>query len=150
MSLDKYKLDKAFTEGVDIRLDDSPEDVFRVKLPSQYNRGYTQAMYSAMDWSYDDDGKVRTGGNLMGTRFAQEDAFIKFCLVSLNGEPLPDGFADEFPRAVTELISKAQDLANEIEERVSDSTKKSSASSAGKESGLEKSGSTSDLKKAVS
>ena len=44
--LASYKLDKAFTDGVDIYLDAAPDCAFRVRLPSQYNRVYTQAPVS--------------------------------------------------------------------------------------------------------
>jgi hypothetical protein len=148
MSLSKYKLDKAFSEGVDIRLDDAPDDVFKVKLPSQYNRGYTSALYGAMTVSLD-DGKVQAGGGLMETRFAQEDAFIEHCVVSLNGEPLPDGFISEYPLAIAELMTKASELAAAIEDKVGDTVKKSQTSLTGSESGQEKTSSTKGSLKAT-
>ena len=53
MSLADYKLDKAFTEGVKIHLDE--ETCFLVKLPSQYNRAYTQAQYEHIALEIDED-----------------------------------------------------------------------------------------------
>lgn len=134
MSLSAYKLDKAFTEGVDIRLDKAPDDVFKVKLPSQYNRGYTSAVYGTMTVDIQ-DGEVKAGGNMIATRHKQEDAFIEHCVVSLNGEPLPEDFAVEYPEAVLELMEKAGDLARDIDAKVETTVKKSSASSTGKRSG---------------
>lgn len=146
--LGKYKLDKAFSDGVDIRLDDAPDVVFTVRLPSQYNRAYTQALYSSMEWDLGEDGAIKTGGSLMATRYAQEDAFLEHCLMSMDGEPITEGFAKDYPEAVAELMSKAIDLSNDIQERVETSVKKSPASSNGNDSGQEKSGSTSTLKAA--
>jgi len=148
--LDSYKLDKAFTEGVEIRLDDAPDTVFLVKLPSQYNRGYTQALYGGLDWSFDDNGEVKTGGSLLATRYLQEDAFMEFCLESIDGEQVPDNFLQEYPSAVAELMSKTNDLVQSLEEKVSKSVGKSSASSSGKKSGQEKSDSTNSLSSAAS
>ena len=71
--LDSYKLDKAFTDGVEIRLDDAPDIVFLVKLPSQYNRGYTQALYSGLEWDISEDGEVKTGGSLESSHFDWRD-----------------------------------------------------------------------------
>lgn len=119
-----YKLDKAFTRGVVIRLDHAPDVEFLVKLPSQYNREYCQALYGAMQWESGADGEVKTGGALMATRYAQEDAFIAHCLLSQDGEPIPESFAEEYPEAVAELMTKANDLSAEIGKRVEDAAKK--------------------------
>jgi hypothetical protein len=134
MGLEAYKLDKAFTEGVDIRLDGAPDVVFKVKLPSQYNRGYTQAMYASIDWSMGSDG-IKTGGSLMSTKFAQEDAFVSNCIISMDGEKLPANFQAEYPAALDELMTKANDLARAIDEKVEDSVKKSQGLSGGKANG---------------
>lgn len=146
--LDSYKLDKAFTEGVEIRLDNAPDTVFLVKLPSQYNRGYTQALYSGLDWDIQ-DGEVKTGGSLIATRYMQEDAFMEYCLMSIDGEPVPEGFLQEYPAAVAELMSKTNDLVQDIEAKVTTTVKKSQASSSGKNAGQEKSSSTESLNSAV-
>jgi hypothetical protein len=148
--LENYKLDKAFTEGVEIRLDDAPDTVFLVKLPSQYNRGYTQALYSGLEWDIGEDGEVKTGGSLIATRYAQEDAFMQFCLETIDGEPVPDNFLADYPAAVAELMAKTNDLVQAIEEKVSKSVGKSSASSSGKKGGQEKSSSTSSLSREAS
>jgi hypothetical protein len=135
--LSKYKLNKAFTEGVDIRLDDAPDVVFRVRLPSQYNRGYTQALYSGLEWSLE-DGEVKTGGSMIATRYVQTDAFMEHCLVSIDGEPVPDSFAEEYPEAVSELMNKTSELVEELESKVESTVGKSQTSSPGSESGQEK------------
>ena len=142
--LDSYKLDKAFTEGVEIRLDNAPDTVFLVKLPSQYNRGYTQALYSGVSFDFTESG-VKTNSSLVEARHSQEDAFVGHCMISIDGESVPDGFAAEYPSAVAELIAKASDLAGAIDERVSDSVKKSLATSNGKGGGQGKSGSIQNL-----
>jgi hypothetical protein len=147
MSLDAYKLDKAFTEGVELRLDKAPDDVFVVKLPSQYNRGYTSAVYGAMQLNIGEDGKVKAAGDMMATRYKQEDAFVDHCIVSLNGEPLPEGFVTEYPEALTELMAMANDLANAIDGKVDSTVKKSSASSTGSRSGQAEKSSTESSKR---
>lgn len=119
-----YKLDKAFTSGVVINLDHAPEVDFLVKLPSQYNREYCQALYGAMQWEAGADGEVKTGGALMATRYAQEDAFVAHCLLSKDGEPIPESFSEEYPEAVAELMTKADKKAVEIAKQVEDAAKK--------------------------
>lgn len=135
--LASYKLDKAFTEGVIIRPDRAPDVECLVKLPSPYNRGYCQALYGAMHWEADERGQFKTGGALMATSWAQEDAFIEHCLVSVDGEAVGPAFRDEYPELVTELMAKANDLVKEISDRVEEAVKKSSASSSGSKSGQE-------------
>lgn len=144
--LEKYKLDKAFTKGTIIYLDSAPHVEFLVKLPSPYNRGYTQGLYGAMDFSIDGEGEVKAGGGLISAKYAQEDAFLDHCLVSIDGEPVPKEFSVEYPEALQELMSKATELANAITERVDDSVKKSSASSDGSETGEAKKSSMPTLK----
>ena len=100
--LASYKLNKAFTEGVDICLDDAPEVQFRVRLPSQYNRGYTNAIYGGMGFKVSADGMMQTEANIMDAKYAQEDAFLAHCLVSMDGEPVPADFAAEYPAALAE------------------------------------------------
>jgi hypothetical protein len=149
--LSKYKLDKAFTEGAVIFLDDAPEVSFLVKLPSPYNRGYTQALYGAMDFTIGDDGAVKAGGALIEARYAQEDAFIEHCIVNIemtdDGEILDKHeFATGYPEGLAELMNKATELADAITEQVNTSVKKSSASSTGNESGQAKKDSIQSLK----
>ena len=144
-SLKKYKLDKAFTEGVTMYLDDAPDVAFLVKLPSAYNRAYSQALYGSLDWSME-EGQVKTGGGLMATHYLQQDAFIEHCLISADGEPIPADFAAEYPTALAELMEKANELAAEITEKVETSAKKLSVSSSGSENGQDGNSSMPDLK----
>lgn len=144
--LNKYKLDKAFTDGVDIYLDDAPDVAFRVRLPSQYNRGYTNALYGGMGFKIGVDGAVNTEANVMDAKFAQEDAFMSCCLLEIDGEAVPEGFKTDYPAALTELMEKATELANEIEDGVSNTVKKSPALSTGSASGQVSKGSTLSLK----
>ena len=149
MSLDSYKVDKAFTTGVELRLDAAPDDIFLVRLPSMYNRGYSQAVYSGMDLTPDADGNVGTGVNMMIAKYARDDAFVEQCLVSLNGEPIPQGFIDDYPTAVAELLEKADALTAQLEAKVNDAVKKSQPTSAGKKGGQEKISSTEALSRAA-
>jgi len=147
--LDAYKIDKAFTEGVEIRLDMAPDVVFLVRLPSTYNRGYSEALYSGMSMALDDDGHVKTDASLMVARYVQEDAFVDYCLVSMDGEPIDANFKRDYPEAVAELIRKSADLVESIESRVKDAVGKSQASSNGKVAGQVKKSSTPNLSSAV-
>lgn len=140
--LNRYKLDKAFTDGVDIILDKAPDVTFRVRLPSQYNRPYSQALYSQLTWETGDDGSIAPAGNLLATRYAGEDAFIAHCLVSIDGESPPDNFATEYPGALAELMQKANDLVQDIESRVSDTVGKSATISTGPGDGQDEKDST--------
>lgn len=144
-----YKLDKAFTDGVDIYLDDAPAVAFRVRLPSQYNRAYSHALYGGMDFAVDDAGNVRHQSSLLDTRYAQEDAFMAHCLVSMDGEPIPPKFTTHYPQALAELLNKATELANDIEARVASSVKKSAPTSTGKADGPGGKSSTGTLKEAA-
>ena len=148
--LGAYKLNKAFTDGVEIRLDQAPDVVFLVKLPSSYNRGYSEALYSGMSMSLDDKGEIKAGTSLVAARYVQVDAFVDYCLVSIDGEPVPDEFKDEYPEAVAELISKAGDLVEDIESKVADAVGKSQASSNGSPDGQEKKSSTPKLSNVAS
>jgi hypothetical protein len=147
--LARYKLDKAFTEGVDLYLDEAPDVVFRVRLPSRYNRAYTNAIYGGMGLKLSSDGLVKTDSSIMDARFAQEDAFVAHCILSMDGEALPENFATDYPEALAELMEKATELANEIEAKVADTVKKSPALSSGSENGAASKSSTTKLKGAV-
>jgi hypothetical protein len=147
--LKAYKLDNAFSDGVVIYLDAAPDVEFLVKLPSQYNRDYSEALYSGLSMSVDDVGQVKAGASIMIARHVQEDAFCEYCLLSIDGEPVPDNFQRVYPDAVTELITKATELASAIEERVKDAVGKSSTSSSGKKTGQAKSDSMSSLSSAA-
>lgn len=147
--LGSYKLDKAYSKGVEIRLDNAPDVVFLVRLPSMYNRSYTQALYAGMDMSVGEDGIVSTGGNLVVAKYAQEDAFCEHCLISIDGDPVPPSFKDDYPSALAELIEKATDIASHIEEGVAESVKKSPPTSTGKVGGAGRKSSTEQLSSAV-
>lgn len=133
--LEAYKLDKAYSEGVDIILDDAPGVVFRVILPGQYNRRYSTALYSMMDWETTESGDIRQKGDLMTARNASEACFVEHCLVSIDGDPVPVDFADQYPAALAELMGKANDLVQDLEARVSDTVKKLPTSSHGRKNG---------------
>lgn len=148
--LSKYKLDKAFTEGVEVRLDEAPDVVFLVRLPSRYNRAYQQALYAGIDLQRDDDGNVVTSQEILVTRWAQEDAFVEACLISKDGEPLPENFGRDYPEAVAELMEKASKLGRAIEDKVESSVKKSPGLSTGSADGPGESDSMPDLKQAAS
>ena len=140
-----YKLDKAYTEGVEITLDSAPDVIFLVKLPSMQNRLYAQALYSGMQMAPSEDGEMEAGVSLIVAKYAQEEAFCAHCIVSVDGEPLPDGFIDDYPSAVAELSEKASEMARAIDEKVERTVKKSPATSIGKGAGVARKSSTESL-----
>jgi hypothetical protein len=148
--LKAYKIDKAFTEGVEIRLPLAPEVVFLVRLPSEYNRAYTQALYGDAEFDIDEKGQVKMKGGLVDMKFRQEEAFAEHCLVSIDGEPVPDNFRRDYPEAVSELYLQANKLAIELDTKVGDSAKKSRTSSTGSSGGPERSDSTQSLSSVAS
>jgi len=138
MSLDKlskYRVNKAFTEGVDIHLDDAPDVCFRVKLPGQYNRAYMAEMYGSIEVDFNEAGEAKTKTNILKARDTQELAFIKHCLVSIDGEPAPDNFASDFPLALEELLLKSNKLLEGLDKAVDEGSKKSQPSLVGSTSG---------------
>ena len=133
--LSKYRVDKAFTEGVIINLDDAPDVDFLVKLPGQYNRSYMAALYGAIEIDFDDEGNAATKTNVLKARDMQEAAFVDHCLVSIDGEAPPDNFAQEYPMALEELVRKANDLLEAMSDDVEEAVKKSAPSLVGNASG---------------
>ena len=127
MSLDKlnsYKLDSAYKDGVVINLDDAPDVDFLVKLPGPYNRPYMAALYGSMNMGLNKDGELDAKVNIVQTRQAQEDAFLAYCLISIDGQPAPDNFAEDYPKAIEELINKSNELVERISNRVEHASKK--------------------------
>lgn len=143
-----YKLNNAYTDGVEIGLDNS-DVVFMVRLPSMYNREYTQALYSGLNMDVGEDGTVTGTSNIMDHKYAQEDAFFNYCLVSMDGDPIPSDLKSNYPAVLEELIAKATEIAGAIEEEVETSVKKSLNTSSGKDAGGAKKSSTVSLSSAA-
>jgi len=133
--LGKYRVDKAFTEGVQLSLDEAPSVIFIVRLPGQYNRAYMAGLYGAIEVDFNEKGESSTTTNVLAARDLQEAAFVSHCLVSIDGEPLPGDFAAEYPKAVDELMGKANDALATIEGVVEDAVKKSRPSLVGSADG---------------
>lgn len=136
MSLDKlksYRINNAYTEGVIINLDDADDVDFLVKLPGPYNRPYIAAIYGDID--IDMSGETSNKINVLRTREVQEKAFLDHCLVSIDGEVPPKDFAELYPAALEELMSKATAKVEEISARVDAGIKKSQPTSIGKVAG---------------
>lgn len=134
MSLDKlkaYEVNKAFTEGVNIFLDDAPEVEFLVKLPGQYNRAYIAALYGGIQIDITDTEASEVKTNVLEARESQVSAFVEHCIVSIDGEDVPKDIYSTHPAAVNELIAKAQDLVEAIDKEVELASKKSSPTSLG-------------------
>lgn len=132
MSLDKlkaYRINSAYTEGVDIYLDDARDVAFRVVLPGPYNRPYIAELYSDINISFDEDDTATS--NLIVAANAQIEAFMKHCLISIDGEPPPENFERDYPKALEELMKKAQELVVKIESEVEKASKKLSPTSIG-------------------
>ena len=66
--------------------------------------------------------------------------------MSVNGGPLPDNFAEHYPKPLEVIMDKAIELAEDIENKVTRSVKKSVTLSSGKSDGLENKTSTGSFK----
>ena len=133
--LENYKLDRAFSEGVEIILEKAPGAVFLVKLPSTHNREFARALYSGVGFELDDSGEFKPTGSIIEATYAQQDAFVKGCIVSVNNEPVPTGFAEKYPEALAELMEKARALADELDAGIDEAVKKPPTISSGNKSG---------------
>jgi hypothetical protein len=127
MSLDKlkrYRVDSAYTQGVVITLDEAPDVEFLVRLPGKHNRAYIAEMYGAVEFSLDGEvpNVTRTFSEMQDL---QERAFLKHCLLSIDGEPVPPDFAAEYPDALEELMAKANKMAQAHQEGADAAKKKS-------------------------
>jgi hypothetical protein len=133
MNLDKlksYRVDSAYTTGVTITLPKAPDVAFQVVLPGKHNRAYIADVYGALQLTMDGDiSSVQT--SVLEARERQEQAFLRHCLKSIDGEPVPDSFADEYPEALEELMAKANEMALALQEDADDAEKKSVPTSAG-------------------
>ena len=133
--LNKYKVDKGYTKGVVINLDDAPDVDFLVKLPGPYNRPYMADVYGSIQLDMASEDMPSPKMSVMQARDVQEAAFLEHCLVSIDGEDVPENFATEFPEAVEELMKKAGELVQQVSNRVEDGIKKSLPTSTGSAGG---------------
>lgn len=149
--LSSYKLDRAFTDGVEIVLDDAPDCIFMVRLPSAtYNRDYARAIFEGMAMDVGSEGEVKMGKvNMVVAKQVQDDAFVDHCIKSIDNKPVPKHFLRDYPTAVAELLEKANALTAKLEEKIADSVKKSEATSNGSSDGAERSDSMPSLSSAA-
>ena len=147
--LENYKLDKCFTDGVEITLDNAPEAVFMVKLPSTHNREYARVLYSGAKYEVDEQGNITSAASMVEAMHANQDAFIKGCMISLNGKPVPVDFAEKYPEALAELMVKAREMADNLDQEAADIVKKPVTSTSGATHGPTNGASTSSLKAAA-
>lgn len=119
-----HGLDAAITKGKVYILDSNKDYEFLVRLPSEYNKAYQNQVSGALKMSYDDEGGVVMGATMLEFREAQRAAFLAHCLMSINGEPVPKEFSDNFTRVIDELFALANDDAAAIDGAVKDAVKK--------------------------
>ena len=119
-----HGLDTAITEGKEFKLAGNDEYTFLVKVPSQHNKPFRNAIAASLDMSYGDDGEVKMNSNIVQFRQKQSEAFVSHCMVSINGEPVPADFGDKFPTVVEELMEAADKVAQAIDGEVEDAVKK--------------------------
>ncbi len=138
-ALKSYKVNEAYTTGAIIELDNAPGVEFRVVLPGKHNRAYISAVYDLVDIRLGDgseDQEVELKTSLVATRDAQEAAFMAHCLKSIDGEPVPEDFLEQYPDAVEELMRKANEMLQELEGGAERAAKKSAISSSGNIAGV--------------
>lgn len=122
--LDAYKMPKSVSEGVEIPLEDAPEVVCVVKLPTTYNKPFRSYIM--------DNLKVGPSGMveqpLHEVDQIRREGFLETCLVmiSVEGVPVadPKAFFVEYPIAEDEVFANATKMAKELEEKTEDKAKK--------------------------
>ncbi len=134
---------------MDITLDQAPGVTFKVRLPSNYNREYARVLYAGGRFELDDDGQLVSKTSVIEAAHANQDAFLKGCLLSMNGGPIPEKFAEEYPEALAELMVKAREMADALDEGIGEQVKKSATSSSGQTLGEESTSSTANSVKAA-
>lgn len=126
----KYRVNSAFTEGVEIQLDHYPGVVAVVRLPGQHNRPYQQAIFGSME--IDANGVVgMTSSSALDAKNRLVDAFIAHCIVSIAGEEPDESLRDELLPMTEELMEKATEIAANLDTVVDDASKKSLPTSIG-------------------
>jgi hypothetical protein len=124
--LNGYATNPAFYDGVTITLDDAPDYQFLVILPGADNRAYLAALAKEIG--------VERGE--IDTYLVSERLFLDHCLVSINGEPIPDNFHITHKRALKAIMAKASEMSAAIQEEVAEAEKKSVTTSNGSIDGV--------------
>ena len=124
------------------------EDVtFHVNLPTSANRRYERAVASSMAKRDPVTGEFTViDFDMVDVFDAQHKAFLKSCVVKVEG-PLsfdfdPDEFFDKFPEAAEDLYNMAVELATKQEGDAIESAGKSQTTSDGQGSGKARTDST--------
>lgn len=133
--LKAYKVDKGYSEGVEITLDRAEGVVCLVKLPGPYNRPYMAAIYGNVRINVGADGEATGEIQAFEARDNQERAFVEHCLLTIDNQPVPVDFIEEYPEALSELMGKASLMVEEIANRVEEGSKKSVPSLIGNTAG---------------
>jgi hypothetical protein len=131
MNLEAYRVPDAVRAGVEIALPKA-DAVFRVKLPSAFNRPYTRAIQTAMfaGATVNPEGKIELGViDVPAMRDQRIEAFCAHCLIM----PLPGGMTietlrEDFFPALDWLFNEAERLAEALDADGLDAKKKSRAS----------------------
>lgn len=128
MSFEAYRVPSSAREGVEITLPDAPQAVFRVRLPSHYNREYSIAAQRALTVRLGPDGKPDYGSiDFIAWREARLAAFLEHCVLTLPEGLTRESLADEYRPGLIALFERAEEMAGEEEAEAIESTKKSSA-----------------------
>ena len=140
MSMESYRVPLGVREGVELTLPGT-DTVFRVKLPSSWNKPYQRALMTS--WPTEVEWSTLPVAEQLALMDKQQQAFADHCLV----HPLPDGITfdilrDEYPAALEWLTTESARLALELDQEASDAAKKSQPSSPGPIAGRGKATST--------
>jgi len=153
-SLDMYRLPPEVADGTWMELEGTEVKAL-IRLPTVHNEMF-QGEWLALvgdEMPFDDDGEV-VPANMVRAKPAQRAAFIKHCLMEVEG--LPDGVSyDDFvggtyQPAIDVLMSNAQKLARQVEAKAAEALKNSKPFSNGRASGKGKKTNTPRSKKAES
>lgn len=125
MDFEAYRVPASAREGVDIELPAAPGAVFRVKLPTRYNREYAAAAQRALAVKLGADGRPDFSQvDFAEWREARLAAFLEHCVVAYPDGLTREMLADEYRPGAEALFERAEELANAEEAEAIEATKK--------------------------
>lgn len=125
MDFEAYRVPASARLGVDIELPGTTGAVFRVKLPSRYNRDYSAAVQRAMAMRVDENGKPDLSSvDFVAWREARLAAFLDFCVIGYPEGLTREALAEEYRPGLEALFERAEELAADEEAEAIESVKK--------------------------
>lgn len=125
MDFDRYRVPASAREGVDIALPGTTDAVFRVRLPTRYNRAYMAAAQRALAVKLGEDGRADLSAvDFVAWREARLAAFLDHCVIGIPEGLTREGLAEEYRPGLEALFAAAEELAEAEEEAAEAAEKK--------------------------